>query len=120
MSTFTDATGQPALLLAFGYNQLTDKTTRVLAMQGGRVVVRQITSAEFEAQYVKSAIPEAIAIRALESHSRTGGCDVAAQRTLLWMLNAPVWKLNLVDIQMDVQMLIQRIAARLRSSRSAP
>jgi hypothetical protein len=45
---------------------------------------------------------------------------VAAQRTLLWMLNAPVWKLNLVDIQMDVQMLIQRIAARLRSSRSAP
>jgi hypothetical protein len=102
VSTFLDRHNNPAILLAFGYSRTEDRTTKVLAVLSGRVVVRRITPTEFDAAYAASQVPPDIAARALESIARARGCDLEARRTLLLFLDAPAWKIKVVDLLIGI------------------
>jgi hypothetical protein len=108
MPTYLDSNGYPAIRLAFGYSLETDETTSVLAVRAGRVVAHRMTSAQFEAEYVETNVPFSVAIRALESIARTLGRDLAAHQIILFYLNAPAWKLRLVDYQLRLSSLLTK------------
>ena len=97
MHAYLDATENPAIRLAFGYSATSDRTTQVLAVRAGRVVLHRMTPAQFDAEYAESSVPHSVALRALESLARSQGCELQARRTLLWLLNAPHWRLMVVD-----------------------
>lgn len=106
MSTYLDANGYPAILLAFGYSRETDKTTKVITVRAGRVVILQLTAAQFDTEYEASEVPFLVAIRSLERIARTVGCDVEAHRTILHFLNKSSWRLKLVDCRLRIRSLL--------------
>jgi hypothetical protein len=94
-NVYLDARQNPAIRLSFGYNHLTRRTTQVLTVRGGRVVIEWMTPEAFAAAYEESDIPPLVAARALDSIGRAGGIDPEARRYLLFALNAPAWRLAL-------------------------
>lgn len=112
MSTYRDKHGHPAILLAFGYSLDTNRTTKVLAVRAGRVVVEQMTPERFEADYMPSKTPTDVAMRAIDRLARSLGCDLLARRAILFYFNAPAWRLSLVDCQLRFRALLGVKAAR--------
>lgn len=109
MCTYVDAKTNPAIRLAFGWSPTTDRTTKMLAVHEGRVVVRRITVTEFDTEYIVSGTPHYIALRALESIARSDGCDLDAHRIILWALRGPSWRVRLVERQMRIVDFYRRL-----------